>query len=140
MRRKLDTLFTIFCLFLTSIVTIATSKKGDHFSEPPRVAHYLVASNCPKAIPNEQISVVNGMITYPANIQPKHFGLPTNQINWRTENQISGLFNGQLRECLHSVNVDNSTSLDVYTCYENKELVCQVSFELNETQDQVNRI
>ncbi len=132
MKRNLDILLTIFCLLLTSLVTIATSKRGAHIPEPPRAAHYLVASNCPQAIQNEQISIVNGVITYPVNLQPKHFGLPTNQINWQAENQISGLFNGQLRECIHSATVDNSTSLEVYSCYENKELVSQVSFESNE--------
>lgn len=132
MKRNLDILLTIFCLLLTSLVTIATSKGGSHIPEPPRVAHYLVASNCPQAVQNERIGIVNGVITDPANLQPKHFGLPTNQINWQAENQISGLFNGQLRECIHSVSVDNSTSLEVYSCYENKELVCQVSFESNE--------
>lgn len=155
MKQKLKILFTIFCLTATSVVTIATSSSSQtpYAQQSPPVLiddHpqgtypttttslrkiYLVASNCPDAqIYQERITVEGGRITEPRNLAPTHFGLPTYDLSFNQNTQISGYTqNQQIRTCVHSRVTQGYEVFDVYSCYENNYLRCQVSFQLEST-------
>lgn len=137
MRRKLNTLVTIICLFATSVVTIATSKKkeGDDalLLKPPAETlarrNWLVASNCPFAIQQEMITVENEMIQYPPNLNFTHFGLPNETLNIMLDSQTFRIINGVDRDCRSSKIVHQGTPLYLFTCTQNGAPLCQVSFE-----------
>lgn len=141
MSKNINTLFTLLCLFATSVVTIATSKKGDHpdaiisehkYNGSLIEKNYFVASNCPQSIAQEKITVVSERILRPANTNFSDFGIPAESINLTFTNQINHPINGQMRSCLRSEQVEQGTSLIVYTCSENGTLICQITFEVTQ--------
>ncbi|HEY8272191.1 MAG TPA: hypothetical protein VIG33_14975 [Pseudobdellovibrionaceae bacterium] len=128
--------FTVLCLLTTSLVTVATSK-----APPPKTGsddvitaeskQYYVASNCPAALPQDQITVTNETISYPTNLQFADFGLPLTRLNFEMYPQVKGWVRGYQMLCYLSVmEADSDTGLlHVYNCYENNRPICQVSFE-----------
>ena len=133
MRQRSKVVFTLSCLFVTSVVTIATSKSGDQGRyEPEPVQNYLVASNCPQSTSQQRITVTNEQISYPMNLHFTDFGLPTTQLNPATTTQVFSMINGRQRSCSRSEMVDQGTPLIVYTCTENNMYICQVTFELDQ--------
>jgi hypothetical protein len=137
MKEKIRILFTAICLLSTSVVTVATSKKRNnevgYVNEitPESLAQrdYLVDSNCPQSIFQEQITVANERVKYPSDLSFLNFGLPSEYVNLTYSNQIVGEVDGVLRSCLRSQQVDQGISLIVYTCSENGIFLCQVFFE-----------
>jgi hypothetical protein len=135
----------ILCLAATSLVTVATSKydpsKANSTLEPLQVKNYYVASNCPGAMPQDQITVSDGVITSPSNRLTTDFGMPLTPVNFGFYPQVSGPVRGYQLTCYHSTipNTPQQTgpaqtmpaaeSLDLYTCYESNRFFCQVSFE-----------
>ncbi|MBK8202924.1 MAG: hypothetical protein IPK68_11580 [Bdellovibrionales bacterium] len=130
-------LFTAICLLSTSVVTVATSKMRNndvgYVNEitPESLAQrdYLVNSNCPQSIFQEQITVANARVKYPSDLSFFNFGLPSEYVNLTYSNQIVGEVNGVLRSCLRSQQVDQGISSIVYTCSENGIFLCEVYFE-----------
>lgn len=138
MKKNIKLLLTILCLFSTSLVTMATSKKQDGDQSlllqrsPESLARkdYYIASNCPGAIAQERITVTDERIEYPTNLAYINFGLPTDVLNLTYTNQLSrDMGSGRIRSCTRSEQVDQGTPLIVYTCTETGAFLCQVSFE-----------
>ncbi|MBK7842781.1 MAG: hypothetical protein IPJ71_03665 [Bdellovibrionales bacterium] len=139
MKEKIRILFTAICLLSTAVVTVATSKKRNnelgyvYVNEitPESLAQrdYLVDSNCPQSIFQEQITVANERVKYPSDLSFLNFGLPSEDVNLTYSNQIVGEVDGVLRSCLRSQQVDQGISLIVYTCSENGIFLCEVFFE-----------
>ena len=136
--KTIRTLFTLLCLLATSVVTIATSRKGDRYDGQPAPyirteaterKDYDVASNCPQSVPQERITIANEQITYPSQMYFSDFGLPTQTLNLDYNEEVNGDVNGLYRTCRRSELKDQNTTLIVYTCSENNKRVCQISFE-----------
>ena len=132
--QTVKTILTFLALFATSVVTVATSKKTDSpdyvVEEAEPTKNYLVASNCPGAVPQARITITNKNLVSPSNINFFAFGLPTSQMSVSSTLQIEALVNGQERTCLRSEIVDQGTPLTVFTCSENGSVSCQITFEL----------
>jgi hypothetical protein len=137
MNATLKSWIAILSLAATSVVTIATSKVDsarDQESErlmALNTKYYYVASSCPAALNQDQIHVVGEVISDPPNRKFIDFGLPIEQLNFAENPQINGLVRGSPVTCYHSVmSISTGTGvLNVYSCYENNRLTCQVSFE-----------
>ena len=133
-RRTIETLFTLLTLFATSIVTVATSKKdvetNNLSNNHEATRSYYVASNCSGAVPQSRVTIADRTIIEPANMRFYDFGLPITQLSVTSTQQFSAAMNGYQRTCVRSEQVDQGTLLTVYSCYENNQVVCQVSFEL----------
>jgi len=144
--QKIEALITIFFLLSTSIITVATSKKSDYSPVAPAIAYpntsntsntsntynvktYLVASNCSGALPQERIVVAGSTIQSPTGINYIDFGLPMSSLDFVANPEISGIVGSMNRTCQYSNIVQASVPLDVYTCFENSQQICQVSFE-----------
>jgi hypothetical protein len=135
--KNLKSLFAILCLVATSIVTVATSKKqvsdmdnaNQAFTDSLVQRDYYAASNCPMALPQERLTIANERIQYPTNLSFYDLGIPVLALNLTYTHQVSGMINGRTRNCARSVLPNQSSSLIVYTCSENGNFLCQVSFE-----------
>lgn len=134
--KNLKSLFSVLCLLITSIVTIATSKKPADQMAADQAYYdslvqkdYFVASNCPQALYQERITIANGRVLYPTNRNFVDFGIPTLELNLTYSSQVSGLVNGHARSCVRSELVDQGIPLILYSCTENAQALCQVSFE-----------
>lgn len=135
--KKLKKFFTVFCLLATSLVTVATSKKSadqmtsdQAYYDSLKQKEYYVASNCPQSLYQERITVANNRISYPTNLSFFDFGLPALEVNLTYSTSLSGLVQGSTRTCLRTEQNHQGTSLIVYSCSENSQILCQVSFEL----------
>ena len=125
--KNINIIFVIICLIGTSIVTIATSKKGD--SPVLLNSIYGSASNCLNAtVTNQAITVSSaGSILSPEMIDFRNLGLPVATLKIATETAISGMVGSVVRSCSYSLNSTSGT-LHVYSCDDNGTPSCQVSF------------
>lgn len=132
MKQKVRLFFSLLCLVATSVVTIATSKKGeDGYKLDYNLGRksYLVASNCPQALPQQELVINNGVIESPLEVRFIDFGLPMYNFNPMANATVQGLVFGQQRTCQYSSTMSNNVLLDVYSCYADNQFICQVSFE-----------
>ncbi|MGE3974425.1 MAG: hypothetical protein AB7F59_07870 [Bdellovibrionales bacterium] len=133
--QKLIATVKVFLLFLTAVVTVATSKTPENSETKPSplglTRHYLVASSCLGAIPEEEIEVQGYLITSPTDVDFRRYGLPNEFLDVGVDTQTTGLVNNRTRECQYTKTTDGDVDIDVYTCYEIGYLVCRVSFERN---------
>ncbi|MGZ3745249.1 MAG: hypothetical protein ACXVB1_05165 [Pseudobdellovibrionaceae bacterium] len=126
----------ILSLAATSLVTVATSKVHPQSENAANLygagsKQYYVASNCPAALTQEQITLTQGTISSPSDLEFVDFGLPMTRLDFEANPKISGWVHGYQTTCYHSTMEINSGSgvLDVYSCYEDSRAICQVSFE-----------
>lgn len=136
MRKTLKNVFTLLILVATSVVTVATSKKGDYDASyqvtPDSLARkdYYVASNCPQAIQQDRVTIDNELIAYPTSRTFYNYGIPAYNLNLTYTHQVSApMNNGVERTCVRSAQTYSGVPLIVYTCYEYNRVVCQTSFE-----------
>lgn len=137
MRTNFKSWIAILSLAATSVVTVATSKKGDYPTPDPSTMaamgtrYYYVNSDCPGALPRDQITVTDGNITYPPNRRFADFGLPLLMITSVMTPQVTGQIRGYQLVCNHStMAIPTGTHvLDAYDCLENGQPICRVEFE-----------
>lgn len=119
-------IFAALCLLIAATVTVATSKKND---EETADDVYGAASNCANATTtNQEISVSFGAIVTPAGMTFLDLGIPKSTLDIANETTVSAQIAGGLtRVCTYSLNTTSGT-LHVYSCSDNSNPVCQVSF------------
>jgi len=118
--------FAVISLLIAAVVTVATSKATDEESE---YFYFGAASNCANATTtNQAISTLFGSIVTPEGMTFVSLGLPKTTLNIPSETVVSGTITGGLnRVCTYSLNTTSGT-LHVYSCSDNSNPVCQVSF------------
>lgn len=124
---RTKTFTSLLWLGLAALTTIATSKSTPGQANLER--SFLVASNCPGALRQERISMVNSLVATPTNLSFNTFGLPTTILNVGDGNTVTGDFEGVQRACVHSIYETQPNIVHLYTCFEGPTQVCQVTFE-----------
>ncbi len=117
--------FASLSLLIAAVVTVATSKQ----EEETEYSYFGAASTCANATTtNQAISVSFGSIITPAGMTFVDLGIPKTTLNVATDTTVSGTIAGGLaRVCTYSLNTTSGT-LHVYSCSDNSNPVCQVSF------------
>lgn len=118
--------FAVISLLIAAVVTVATSKATDEETE---LSSFGAASNCANATTtNQTISTAFGAIVTPEGMTFIDLGLPKTTLDIPAETVVSGTISGGLsRVCTYSLNTTSGT-LHVYSCSDNSNPVCQVSF------------
>lgn len=113
-------------LLIATAVTVATSKVDNKETE---YSYFGAASNCANATTTNQAIVTSlGAITSPAGMTFVDLGIPKTTLNIPTETTVSGTITGGLtRVCTYSLNTTSGT-LHVYSCSDNNNPVCAVTF------------
>jgi hypothetical protein len=114
-------------LLIAAAVTVATSTAPDG---TPTEVYYGAASNCANAtVTNQSIGVIYGAkIQTPEGMTFLTLGIPKANLGIAYETTVSGTITGGLtRVCTYSLNTTSGT-LHVYSCSDNNNPVCQVSF------------
>lgn len=123
--KRFEKVFIAFCLMVTSVITIATSKAGD---EVDIITFYGAASNCSNAtITNQVIGVTDNMIVTPEGTNFTHLGLPKATLSIATETTTSGTVNAKTRVCTYSLDSSSGT-LHMYTCLDDGSPACITTF------------
>ncbi|AZZ37967.1 hypothetical protein CIK05_14530 [Bdellovibrio sp. qaytius] len=117
-------IFACVSLVIASVVTVATSKKED-----TEYQYYGAASNCANATTtNQAISTSFGSIVTPAGMTFLDLGIPKSTLDIAVQTTVSGTITGGLtRVCTYSLSTASGT-LHVYSCSDNGNPVCQVTF------------
>lgn len=123
---SLQKIFTAACLIFAAVITVATSQFP---SESTLIETFGAASNCANATTtNQLITVTSGTITEPQGMTFLDLGMPQSTLSVAKQTSVSGTISGGLtRLCTYSLNTTSGT-LHVYSCSDNNNPVCQVSF------------
>lgn len=121
---KLQKLFAGLSLLIATVITVATSQRKD-----TEYLYFGAASNCANATTtNQAISTSFGSIVTPAGMTFLDLGIPRSTLFVASDTTVSGTIAGGLtRVCTYSLNSASGT-LHVYSCSDNNNPVCQVTF------------
>lgn len=121
---KLQKLFAGLSLLIATVVTVATSQRED-----TEYLYFGAASNCANATTtNQAISTSLGTIITPAGMTFLDLGIPRSTLFVASDTTVSDTITGGLtRVCTYSLNSASGT-LHVYSCSDNNNPVCQVTF------------
>lgn len=123
---SLQKVFATACLIFAAVITVATSKAPEEETEYDT---YGAASNCANATTtNQEITVSFASIVTPEGMTFIDLGIPKSTLDIANQTSVSGTITGGLtRVCTYSLNTTSGT-LHVYSCSDNNNPVCQVSF------------